>query len=176
MNTSSRSNTRTHKGHTRKNGGVKHSFVKTRKKRKGKSRKPKVTIEWSRWFYKNLDAGCWKIPVKFIQERANKILVETLRGGHSLEDIKETYINKMEKQYQFVLQYKLLFKDLGIYGSYDEYLQEYSGDFKKFKLEWALDIAILMKLKVVEIDNENGPVGYMGDEEGNAKSLPRTIY
>ena len=118
----------------------------------------------------------WKIPITFIQEKANKIIINTLRGGHSLEEIKETFTERMEKMYHFVLKYKLIYEDMKIYGSFNEYIEKFSGSLKEFKLEWALNTAILMKLKVVKIDEENGPVGYLGDEEGNPKSLPRTIY
>lgn len=162
--TSKRTNTRTHKGHTRKNGGVRvtHKIPLT---------------EWSRWFYKNVDAGMWKVPIKFMKDKANERVVELLRNGSAMNDIKKYYTESMEAKYKFVKKYNEMFKIMFPELGFPNYVKKYSGDsIEMFQMEWALEVAILLKLRVIKIDEEHGPVGFLGDKDGNPKSLPRTIY
>lgn len=162
--TSKRTNTNTHKGHTRKNGGTRQS-INFNNLRKGLFESS--TEEYVKYFYKGRHlAG---LPVKFLamsfEELANKSIREYLEKGKNLKEIIDIFTKNLKKKSGQILKCEFLNNISPGFG-----LSETFGiDTKEFLIDWNNSVAVLIKLKALENDDQNGKLSYRSNAELEAK-------
>jgi len=153
MKTSKRTNTRTHKGHTRKNGGVRvtHTIPLT---------------EWTRWFYDNYTAGATPMSAETGMEYGKKAIIHEMKDGNKIPEIIKKYMENLKRKRRQMIEYKAIYRH--IYSSFPEYVEKQIGvSHPHYLVDWICSVAVCMKLKAIKNDAKNGYVEYMADEKGN---------
>lgn len=162
--TSSRKNTQKHKGHTRKNGGVKFEdqLPKVRKQ---------LGLElFVKYFYKG--RPCMSLPVKHLnmsfEEMAQKTIREYLEKGKNIKEIIDIFTKNLEKKNAMILKLEFM-EALGVHTLQHLVTGISSGHFL---IDWNNSIAVLIKLKALKNDDQNGKLSYYSTqaiEDGRKK-------
>jgi len=163
--TSKRTNTQTHKGHTRKNGGTRQS-INFKRLREGLFEAS--TEEYVKYFYRGRHLR--GLPVKFLamsfEELANKSIREYLEKGKNLKEIIDIFTKNLKKKYGTLVKYEFLSSLPEFHGGVT-----FEIHTKEFLIDWNNSVAVLIKLKGLENDEENGKLSYRSNAELEAKRL-----
>lgn len=152
--TSSRSNTQSHKAHTRKNCCGMYKFLVARE----------VKMEvYVKYFYKG--RPCVSLPEQHLTMTFEKLAKITIRkmleSGKNLKEIidftKKNMDNNLKK-----IEYLEMLDKAGIPMDSEKI---FGCDPKEFLIDWNCSIAMLVKLKAIKNDDKNGKLSYVSTEQ-----------
>ena len=151
--TSSRSNAKSFKGHTRKNGGGTFEFIK--------SFQEYTSSPWEtyvKYFYKN--RSLMGLPEKQLnmsfEEMANKTIRDYLEKGKNLKEIIDIFKANLERKNNIIIKLEF-FAAVGCPQTIEEYV---GVPAPTFLIDWNNSVAVLTKLKALKNDDANGKLTY----------------
>jgi len=158
--TSHRSNTQSHKAHTRKNccgNGMWYKFQKVF------GEVPKMEV-YVKYFYKG--RPCVSLPEQHLTMTFEKLAKITIRkmleSGKNLKEIIDFTKKNMENNLKKIEYLEMLDKAGIPMVAEGNYFQIYP---KEFLIDWNCRIAMLVKLKAIKNDDKNGKLSYVSTEQ-----------
>lgn len=162
--TSSRSNAKSFKGHTRKNGGGTFKFIETgipglqEAYVRYQTGKGDGLEEYVKYFYKK--RSLMGLPKKCLgmsfEEMANETIRDYLEKGKNLKEIIGIFKANLENKLNIIIKLEFF----AVVGC-PQTIKEYVGvDERIFLVDWNNSVAVLTKLKALKNDDENGKLTY----------------